>query len=94
MLNRLGVYMYWDNCWVNFFNKKNFFNKTLLLVDFFCFFFQENLFFNFFKKIFFQKLTDKNKFCNFFKKPVLRKKDSKIFEKFKKKKIKYNFTKL
>ena len=79
--------MYWNNCWLNFFNKNNFFNKTNFLENFFYFLFTEKIYYNFFNKNFFKKITDDNIFNVFLKKK------KKIFKK-NNKKIKYNFTKL
>ena len=89
--------MYWNNSWVNVFNSKNFFNKTLFFENIFYFLFSEKIFTVFFKnhkssfvksqlfkKLFFLK---QNKIKNtFFFKTKKRKK--------KIKKIKYNFSRI
>jgi len=83
--------MYWDNCWLSFFNKNFFLNKTLFLENLFVFLFTERIFYNFFKDNFLKEITKKKKFkfflirCNKF--------SPKTFEK-NLKKIKYNFSKI
>ncbi len=42
--------MYWNNCWLNNFNFKCFFNKTLFLENIFVFIFSEKIFKTFFQK--------------------------------------------
>jgi len=49
MLNRLGTYMYWNNSWVNNFNKSIFLNKTLFVEQLLIFIFSEKIFNFFFK---------------------------------------------
>lgn len=82
--------MYWDNCWLNFFNKNNFFNKTNFLESFFVFLFTERIFYNFFTQNFFKKITEENIFNVF----LVRKRIRKKFSHKSNKKIKYNFTKV
>ena len=48
--------MYWNNCWLNNFNNKNYLNKTIFLENLFLFIFSEKLFNIFFKN----KLKKKN----------------------------------
>lgn len=84
--------MYWDNTWVNTFNYKNFFNKTLFLGNILYFLFSEKIF-----KFFF--LNDKKKNVKnffFFKSDLLFKKRIKSIKlKKKKSKVKrYNFTRI
>ena len=50
ILNRSGIYMYWNNCWLNSFNSKNFFNKTVFLEKLFHYIFSEKIFLHFFSK--------------------------------------------
>jgi hypothetical protein len=50
LLNRVGVYMFWDSCWKNNFNQKNFSNKVIFLKDLLKIVFTENLFKFFFLK--------------------------------------------
>lgn len=91
--------MYWNNSWVNYFNKKNYFNKVLFVENIFYFLFSDKIFRFFFKNHInlFQKsnlfkklsLKKKNKVKNLFflikkRKPTNRKK----------RKIRYNFTRL
>ena len=57
--------MYWNNTWVNFFNRKNFFNKTVFFENIYLYLFSENLF-NFFFAKNFNKLGNYNHFKNFF----------------------------
>ena len=94
--------MYWNNSWVNFFNKKNFFNKTLFFENIFVYLFSDKLF-NFFFLGFLNKF--KKKFFKFIlktsTKPRYRHlvnssedKRTKKIKKTGKKKIKYNFTKI
>lgn len=94
--------MYWNNCWLNFFNKTNFFDKTIFLENLFKFFFSEKLFkfffkkklnkksFFFYKKYFNNKLTKKNSFKkrNLVLLKALDKRRTKL------RAIKYNFTKI
>lgn len=94
--------MYWNNTWLNNFNSKNFFSKTLFLTDIFVFIFSEKVF----KLFFFNKGDESNIPTNresFLRKILFKKKlklnflkNNKIFFK-KKKKLKlnkYNFSKL
>ena len=90
--------MYWNNTWVNFFNRKNFFNKTVFFENIYLYLFSENLF-NFFFAKNFNKLGNYNYFKNFF----IRRKQlpyvsvafkSKKSRKIVKKKTKYNLTKV
>ncbi len=94
--------MYWNNCWLNNFNRKLFFNKILFLEELFNYLLLEKSFSFFFKKVqqtnklknmYFkttlqQKLLNKN----FFKKK--NKSNQNIYIKKKKKIIKYNFTRI
>lgn len=95
--------MYWNNTWVNNFNSKNFFNKTMFLTDIFVFIFSEKIF----KLFFFNEDQIKNDtiYQNkefFLKKVLLRREKKSTFLKMgknnmKKKKLKlnkYNFSKL
>ena len=87
--------MYWNNVWLNTFNTKMFFNKTLFLENIFYFLFSEKIF-NFF---FFNIFPKNVKNFLFFKSIVLKHKKlkQKVWVKSKnkkKKKIKYNFTRL
>ena len=50
LLNRVGTYMFWDNCWVSNFNQKNFFDKVNFFKNIFYLLFSENLFKFFFLK--------------------------------------------
>lgn len=70
MLNRIGIYQYWNNSWINNFNSKVFLNKTLFLENLINYLFTERIFgYYFFKKLsnvsesekkrFFRKLEDK-----------------------------------
>lgn len=91
--------MYWNNSWVNFFNKKNFFNKVLFFENIFYFLFSDKLF-NFFFKTYSIDFSR----SNLFKKLIIKKKnkvkgDFFFFKKSKRrrtkiKKTKYNFTRL
>lgn len=94
--------MYWNNSWVNFFNKKNYLNKVLFLENIFYFLFSEKLFTFFFKNFkssfsnsnLFKKLVikKKNKVKNFFFfKNIKNTKKRKIL---KPKSIRYNFSRL
>lgn len=96
VLNRLGSHMYWNNSWVNVFNNKIFFNKTLFFENIFYFLFSEKIFtiffFNFknnfvksqlFKQLFFKK-QNKIKNSIFLKKTKNKKQ----------KNAKYNFTRV
>ena len=99
ILNRVGTHMYWNNSWVNFFNKKNYFNKVLFFENIFYFLFSDKIFRFFFKNF---KSDFSNSFL--FKKLILKKKNKVrnffFLKKNKKKKIsknrkaKYNFTRL
>jgi len=97
--------MYWNNCWLNNFNFKNFLNKTLFLENLFSFLFCEKIFRNFFTK-----RLEKSDAKSFYFKNVFFKKIRKKFY-FKKDKLlfykrgtklnlnthkskKYNFTKV
>jgi hypothetical protein len=82
--------MYWDNCWLNSFNKINFFNKTLFLENFFIFLFTERIYYNFFNCNFFKKITEENIFNIF----LIKKNFFKKFSNKNNKKIKYNFSKI
>ena len=94
--------MYWNNSWVNFFNKKNFFNKTLFFENVFIYLFSDKLFnffftgvLNKFKKKFFKfifKNSTKPHYQHFIN--VSEDKKVKKIKKIGKKKIKYNFTKI
>lgn len=90
--------MYWNNSWVNFFNKKNYFNKILFYENIFYFLFSDKIF-----KIFFKKFKNEFSKSKFFKKISIKKKNKvKNFFFFKKtkpkktkpKKTRYNFTRL
>ncbi len=70
MLNRIGIYQYWNNSWVNNFNTKVFLNKSLFIENLINFLFTERIFGFFFlkklnflnensKKAFLKKLTNK-----------------------------------
>jgi hypothetical protein len=99
ILNRVGTHMYWNNSWVNFFNKKNFFNKILFFENIFYFLFSDKLF-----RFFFKGFTNSFYKSFLFKKLYIKKKNKVrnvlSFRKNKKKKIiktkklKYNFTRL
>lgn len=89
--------MYWNNSWVNFFNKKNFFNKTLFFENIFLFLFSDKIF-----NFFFTSKLDTFKETNLFKKFFFKKvkihsqlpSNEKKFKKILKKKVKYNFTRV
>ena len=98
--------MYWDNCWLNNFNKTPFLEKTLFLEKIFFFLFSDKLFHNFFFKKITTKLL-KFKFFKFFflqklyKKYFFRKNKPSCLENYPNfdedpeiKHKKYNFTKL
>ena len=89
--------MYWNNLWINTFNTKDFFNKTLFIENIFYFLFSDKIFKFFFLKEFSKSLKN----FSFFKDTILtKKKKIKKDVYFKKKRvkvkkhIKYNFTKL
>ncbi len=91
--------MYWNNTWVNFFNRKNFFNKTRFFENIYLYLFSEKLF-NFFFAKNFNKLSDKD---TIFKNFLVRKKHPNtlnLIKKLKKvrkivnKRTKYNLTKV
>lgn len=90
--------MYWNNSWLNNFNFKNFFSKTLFLENILFYIFSEKIFKIFFEKKISQLETEKLFLKKINKKLFLRK--NKIYftkKKIKKNKIKfnkYNFTKL
>ena len=90
--------MYWNNSWVNFFNKKIFFNKTLFFENIFLLLFSDKIF-----NFFFLKKLDNFKETTLFKKFLLTKiknstkqltNNDKRFKKTIKKKVKYNFTRI
>ena len=58
ILNKVGIYMYWNNCWLNFFQKDAFFKKTLFFENLLFFIFSESGF-----EKFFQKKIVKNNTC-------------------------------
>lgn len=98
ILSRLGSHMYWNNTWVSFFNRKNFFNKTVFFENIYLYLFSENLFNFFFAKNF----TNLNR-VNYFKNFLIRKKalnvlltttKSKKLRKIVKKKTKYNLSRV
>ena len=89
--------MYWNNLWVNTFNTKNFFNKTLFLENIFYFLFSDKVF----KFFFLKKFSKTLKNFSFFKDTILTKKNKikkNVYFKRKKpgvrKHVKYNFTKV
>ena len=89
--------MYWNNLWVNTFNTKNFFNKTLFIENIFYFLFSDKIF----KFFFLKKFSKTLKNFSFFKDTILTKKKKikkNIYFKRKRvgvrKHIKYNFTKV
>ena len=90
--------MYWNNTWVNFFNKKIFFNKTLFFENIFLFLFSDKIF-----NFFFLNKVDSFKESSLFKKIMYRKIKTTIkhltnfdkkLKKNLKKKVKYNFTRV
>ena len=90
--------MYWNNTWVNFFNKKIFFNKTLFFENIFLFLFSDKIF-----NFFFLNKVDSFKESPLFKKIISRKIKSttkylsnfdKKLKKNLKKKVIYNFTRV
>lgn len=84
--------MYWDNTWINTFNYKNFFNKTLFLGSILHIIFSEKIF-----NFFFLNKTKKNlKQFTFFQKSLLKnkKKITNVRKKKHKKPKKYNFTRI
>lgn len=91
--------MYWNNTWLNFFNRKNFFNKTIFFENIYLYLFSEKLF-----NFFFLKKANKLSSSTHFIKILLRKKTTlmlkptqnkfKKFRKLSKKKVKYNFTRI
>lgn len=94
--------MYWNNTWLNNFNSKIFFSKTLFLDDIFIFIFSDKIF----KSFFFNKepldSPEEKFFKNFFlkrSKKNFSRKNAFFFKKNKKKTLKvkyykYNFSKL
>ena len=101
VLSRLGSHMYWNNTWLNPFNKKIFFNKTLFIENIFIYLFSDKLF-NFFftevlkkfkKKLFklilLKKIKQLHLPTTLNEKKLYKKKNLSI-----KKKIKYNFSKI
>ena len=90
--------MYWNNSWVNYFNKKNFFNKTLFFENIFLFLFSDKIF-NFFFTGKLDTFKETTLFKNFFLKKVTTystqlPNNKKKFKKIVKKKVKYNFTRV
>lgn len=91
--------MYWNNTWVNFFNKKLFFNKTLFFENIFLFLFSDKIF-----NFFFTNKVDSFKETPLFKKIIFKKTKNtnitnlitsdKRIRKNLKKKVKYNFTRV
>ena len=89
--------MYWNNSWVNVFNKKVFFNKTLFFENIFYFLFSEKIF-----TIFFKNFKDNFSKSQLFKQLFFKKQNktkNTLFLKTKKnkkkqKKTKYNFTRI
>ena len=97
--------MYWNNCWLNNFNRSVFFNKILFLENIFFFIFSESIFKNFFEKYLKKEYKPvPNKPLRkeiFFKKFLIKrlKKKSKVLKNkkflfFKKKKIKKKINKI
>ena len=107
-LNRSGIYMYWDNSWLNNFNKKFFLDKTLFLERIFFYLLSDKLFNNFclkktnmkkikykFFKFFFLKKLYKKYSYRFYKNALLDNKTSNTSELLPDTKHKkYNFTRL
>jgi hypothetical protein len=91
--------MYWNNTWLNFFNRKNFFNKTIFFENIYIYLFSEKLF-----NFFFLKKANKIILSTYFIKILLRRKTKVILKhtqntsrklrKPSKKKVKYNFTRI
>lgn len=84
--------MYWDNTWINTFDYKNFFSKTLFLGNILYFLFSEKIF-----KFFFLNDNNSNvKSFAFFKSDLLLKKRIKTVNLEKKKSTvkRYNFTRV
>ena len=87
--------MYWNNTWVNSFNKTNFFNKTLFFENIFLFLFSDKIF-----NFFFSNKLNTFKETTLFKKITLKRIKSlqiinnKKSKKMHKTKVKYNFTKV
>lgn len=97
MLNRLGTHMYWNNLWVNTFNKKSFLNKSIFLEDLIYYLFSEKIFFVFFRNKTSTFLKRNSLFKSFFLKKCQTKKRHLFFiwrkKRYKKKKTtSYNFT--
>ena len=91
--------MYWNNLWVNNFNRKIFLNKTLFIENIFYFIFSEKIFRFFFTKLLKKFIKTNPIFKSFFvKKNNLRKRKFTFFKKRAKKKgkkkISYNFTRI
>lgn len=59
MLSKLGTHMYWNNLWLDNFNKKIFLNKTLFIENILHFMFSEKIF-----KFFFTRYVKKYNISN------------------------------
>lgn len=84
--------MYWNNCWLNNFNKKHFLNKVIFIENLLKFLFTESIFSCFFEK----KLINCGAREGFLSNSLLLKKDLKSVKKQNQvnKITKYNFTRV